>query len=66
MFSKTPPAGYEENLEAVVKNARFDEDYNELVTVRDIEFYSLCEHHLIPFYGKVELSRIFSNFLERF
>ena len=45
--------GYEENLDLVVKNAKFDEDYFEMVTVRDIEFHSLCEHHLIPFYGKV-------------
>lgn len=50
--------GYEENLDMVVKNAKFQEDYMEMVTVRDIEFHSLCEHHLIPFFGKVHIGYI--------
>ena len=54
--------GYEENLDMVVKNAKFQEDYMEMVTVRDIEFHSLCEHHLIPFFGKVsEFNSYFNN-----
>ena len=46
-------AGYEENISMVVKQAIFKEEFSEIVLVKDIEFFSLCEHHLIPFYGKV-------------
>ena len=45
--------GYEDTIEAAVKNAVFREDTDELVLVKDIEMFSLCEHHLVPFFGKV-------------
>ena len=45
--------GYEENLRDIVNGAIFNEDHDELVMVKDIEVHSLCEHHLVPFTGKV-------------
>lgn len=45
--------GYEENLSAIIHGAVFDEDYEGMVIVKEIEFFSLCEHHFVPFSGKV-------------
>jgi len=48
-------AGYDLKLEEVVGQACFDEKYDELVTVKDIDFFSMCEHHMLPFFGKVHV-----------
>uniref|UniRef100_A0AC35FZZ1 GTP cyclohydrolase 1 n=2 Tax=Panagrolaimus sp. PS1159 TaxID=55785 RepID=A0AC35FZZ1_9BILA len=47
--------GYEENFDDIINKAIFDEDHDEMVIVRDIEMFSLCEHHLVPFLGKVHI-----------
>lgn len=47
--------GYDENLDTIVNNAIFPSDNDEMVIVKDIELYSLCEHHLLPFIGKAHV-----------
>src|SRR5262247_1054824 len=53
--------GYQANIDQVLNNALFTVDYNEMVIVKDVDFYSLCEHHLLPFFGKCHVSYIPSN-----
>src|SRR4029079_14813951 len=51
-------SGYETDVDATLNNALFTVDYNEMVIVKDIGFYSLCEHHLLPFFGKRHVAYI--------
>jgi len=50
--------GYDQNPEDIIKSAMFTEDYRQMVIVKDIDFYSMCEHHMLPFFGKAHVAYI--------
>lgn len=50
--------GYDENAEEIIRSALFDEEYQQMVLVKDIELYSMCEHHMLPFIGKAHVAYI--------
>ncbi|WP_413670811.1 GTP cyclohydrolase I FolE [Mucilaginibacter sp. Mucisp86] len=50
--------GYELNAEEILNSAKFKEDYSQMVVVKDIEVYSMCEHHMLPFFGKAHVAYI--------
>lgn len=50
--------GYQQNAKEILQSALFEEDYRQMVVVKDIPFYSLCEHHLLPFFGKAHVAYI--------
>jgi GTP cyclohydrolase I len=49
-------AGYTQKVEEILNNALFVEEYDEMVVVKDIDFFSMCEHHLLPFFGKAHVA----------
>lgn len=51
-------SGYEQNPVEILKSAMFAEDYRDMVIIKDIELYSLCEHHMLPFFGKAHIAYI--------
>ena len=51
-------SGYSMNPKEILEGAMFKEDYNEMVIIKDIELYSLCEHHMLPFFGKAHIAYI--------
>jgi GTP cyclohydrolase I len=55
--------GYEQDAEAILRSAMFKEDYSEMVVVKDIEVYSLCEHHMLPFFGRAHVAYIPNGYI---
>ncbi len=54
-------SGYHQDVDEILNGAIFDEDYDEMVIVKEIEFYSLCEHHILPFWGKCHVGYLPRN-----
>ena len=55
------PSGYQKDVDEILNGALFTVDYTEMVIVKDIDFYSLCEHHLLPFFGKCHVAYLPTN-----
>ncbi len=55
--------GYDLNPEEILRSAMFEEDYKQMVIVKDIEVYSMCEHHLLPFFGKAHVAYIPNGYI---
>lgn len=55
--------GYEMDAEEIIRSAMFREDYRQMVIVKDIELYSMCEHHMLPFYGKAHVAYIPNHYI---
>ena len=51
-------SGYQADVDKLINGALFDVDYDEMVVVKDIEFFSMCEHHMLPFYGKAHVAYV--------